>query len=151
MPHSVRIADPRCKFSSSHFLTEHAKCSRLHGHNYLLMVEVTGPLNDQFFVVDFFILKQKLLALADELDHAIILPTESPKIKIEEKGTQVHVSVGGKDYEFPQMDVRMLPIKATTAELLAKYIYEKLKADYADYSLKVEVAESEGSIAAYWE
>ena len=42
MVYSVRVADPRNKFSASHFLFEHDKCSRLHGHNYHVAVELAG-------------------------------------------------------------------------------------------------------------
>jgi 6-pyruvoyltetrahydropterin/6-carboxytetrahydropterin synthase len=151
MGFSVKLSDPRCKFSSSHFLTEHNKCSRLHGHNYLLTLEVEGDLNEQFFVVDFFILKQLLMQMAEELDHAVILPTHSENIKIEEAGSQVKVEVGHKHYEFPKEDVRLLPLKATTAELLAEFIFKRLKPQYEKYKLTVEVAESDGATAIYRE
>jgi 6-pyruvoyltetrahydropterin/6-carboxytetrahydropterin synthase len=151
MPFSVRVSDPKLKFSSSHFLNDHNKCSRIHGHNYLLAVEIAGALNEQFFIVDFFILKQLLMQIADELDHALLLPTQNPKIKIQQVDTQVKVDANNKHYEFPKQDVRLLPIKATTAELLAEYIYRRIKGDYAAYTVKVEVSESEGATAAYWE
>ena len=59
---TVRLSDPKCKFSASHFLYNHEKCSRLHGHNYLVDVEVTCPLNDQYLVVDFFETEDKCYA-----------------------------------------------------------------------------------------
>ena len=151
MGFSVRLSDPRCKFSSSHFLTYHKKCSRLHGHNYLLTIEVAGDLNEQFFVVDFFVLKQLLMQIAEELDHAVILPTQSEKIKVEEAGPQIKVTLGEKHYEFPKEDVRLLPLKATTAELLAEYIFKRIKPQYEKYKITVEVAESDGATAIYSE
>ena len=91
MPYSVKISDPRCKFSASHFLFKHDKCSRMHGHNYQVQVELIGDLNEQHFVVDFFILKQRIMAILDELDHAILLPTESDQIRIiKESGHYTH-------------------------------------------------------------
>ena len=43
-------------FAASHVLNglaEGHKCGRLHGHNYVVRVELSGPLNDVGFVVDY--------------------------------------------------------------------------------------------------
>ena len=34
MPYGVYVDDPKARFSAAHFLFEHDKCSRIHGHNY---------------------------------------------------------------------------------------------------------------------
>ncbi len=155
MPYTVRISDPRCKFSASHFLYEHDKCSRLHGHNYAVNAEVSGELNENFFVVDFYELKSELFAIIEELDHAILIPSLSKNIVVEkfEKGNlnQIKVQFNGKYYEFPSQDVRLLPIQATTAELLSNLIHSKLKKKFQNFKLCIEVAESDGSIARYSE
>ncbi len=148
---TVRLSDPKCKFSASHFLYNHEKCSRLHGHNYLVDVEVTGPLNDQYLVVDFFELKTSVMQIVDFLDHAVLLPENSPEMQIVKEDGQIKVDFNNKHYEFPEMDVRLLPIEASTAELLAKYIYDQLKVNFQAYQLRVEVGESEGSVAIYTE
>ena len=151
MPFAVRISDPRAKFAASHFLFNHDKCSRLHGHNYTVSVEIQGPLNDSFFVVDFFEIKKKLLQFTEEIDHAVLLPTKCSHCKIERRGTQIHVKMGEKDYEFPAEDCRLLPLEATTSELLARYLYEKIKAEYPTYQIHLSIGESEGSMATYFE
>jgi len=151
MPYTIRLADPKCKFSASHFLYQHEKCSRLHGHNYSIDVEITGELNENFFVIDFFVLKKAVLEIADELDHAILIPKESETMQISEHGTQLKIDFNGKHYEFPKSDVRLLPIKATTAELLAKFIHDRLKKTFPQFHMKIFVAESEGSTAIYQE
>lgn len=151
MVYSVRVSDPRCNFSAAHFLFQHDKCSRIHGHNYFINTEISGKLNENFFVVDFFIIKSKLIEIASELDHAILLPAKSHNIKITKRNAQLLVDFNGKHYEFPEIDVRLLPIEATTAELLAKYVHDKLKENFKDYKLKVELGESEGSVAIYSE
>ncbi|WP_371804766.1 6-pyruvoyl tetrahydropterin synthase family protein [Candidatus Lokiarchaeum ossiferum] len=153
MGYTVRVSDPRCKFSAAHFLYQHDKCSRLHGHNYSVNVEVSGDLNEHFFVVDFYILKQKLIEITSQLDHAVLIPAHSAEIHVEEQrtesGSQVQIKFNEKTYIFPKVDVRLLPIPATTAEVLAKYIYDQLCVVFTSYTLQVEVAESEGSIARY--
>lgn len=151
MPYSVYVNDPKARFSAAHFLVDHHKCSRIHGHNYNVRVQLTGKLNSQNFVIDFFELKEKLRAIADELDHAILLPAQSTQMKISEKGEQLIVEIGSKHYEFPKIDTRLLPIVATTAESLAYYFHSQLKANYLGYKLSVEVSESEGATAQYFE
>ncbi|MHA1500029.1 MAG: 6-carboxytetrahydropterin synthase, partial [Promethearchaeota archaeon] len=52
---------------------------------------------------------------------------------------------------FPRSDVCFLPLAATTSELLAKYIYDKLKEIYRDKKIVVKVGESKSSMASYEE
>ena len=58
-------------FAAAHFLTKYqGKCENLHGHNYKLVVTVTGPLNEDDLVIDFHDIKtvtQKYIL--DVLDH----------------------------------------------------------------------------------
>ena len=58
-------------FAASHFLTKyHGKCERLHGHNYVLEVSVTGPLSENGMVLDFVLLKQLVKdVVLDQVDH----------------------------------------------------------------------------------
>ena len=153
MAFTVRISDPRCKFAAAHFLYQHDKCSRLHGHNYIVNIELTGELNDKSFVVDFFVVKSKLIAITNRLDHHLLIPAESREIQINQETpeSQIHVEFNGKHYEFPPEDVILLPLVATTAELLAQYIYREMYPEFPQFKLKVEVGESEGSIAIYEE
>ena len=153
MGYTVRISDARCKFAAAHFLYQHDKCSRLHGHNYSVNVELTGKLNDKHFVVDFFEVKSKLMEITKRLDHHLLIPKNSEGIHIiqETPNSQIRVDFNGKHYEFPPEDVCLLPVKATTAELLAEYIYHEMKKNFQTYELRVEVGESEGSIAIYQE
>ena len=153
MAFTIRISDPRCKFAAAHFLYQHDKCSRLHGHNYVVNVELTGELNDKSFVADFFVVKSKLIAITNRLDHHLLIPAESREISIKQDTaeSQIHVKFNGKHYEFPPEDVILLPLVATTAELLAQYIYREMHPEFPQFKLKVEVGEAEGSIAFYEE
>ena len=152
MPYSVRIEDSKCNFSACHFLFDHNKCSRLHGHNYHVSLEISGQLSEEFFVVDFFDLKTLLLKITDTLDHHILLPEKSPNIKISNlKNGQIRVDMQDKYFSFPKSDCVFLPLQATTAELLSKYIYDKIKEKYLDYVVLVEVSESQSSVAKYGE
>lgn len=59
-------------FSASHRLDglplEH-QCARLHGHNYLIRVEITGPVDGVGFVVDYGALKPFGDWINNNLDH----------------------------------------------------------------------------------
>jgi 6-pyruvoyltetrahydropterin/6-carboxytetrahydropterin synthase len=61
----------RAAFSSAHQLPRHpGKCSRLHGHNYVVEVFARGELNDQGMVVDFYDVGRDLRELiVDRCDH----------------------------------------------------------------------------------
>jgi len=58
-------------YDSAHRLRDYeGKCSRLHGHRYVVQVAVQAPeLGDGEMVYDFSDLKGHLRALANELDH----------------------------------------------------------------------------------
>lgn len=148
--HGLLIEDSKLNFSSSHFIAEHNKCERLHGHNYRIKIELEGKLNEKFMVMDFKDAKDRVSAICDVLDHKILLPAHSPSLKIQEKRAQIEVKSAEKFYSFPKEDCVLLPIKATTAEELAGYVFKVMEKDIPTLS-KVYVAESEGSAAYYSE
>ena len=151
MGFKVIINESKVKFSACHFLKEHFKCSRLHGHNFYVSVEISDSLDKNYFVVDFMELNEKLKLIVEPMDHYILIPTESKDIKIKEEQDLVEVFTLTKKYVFPRSDVSYLPIQATTSELLAKYIHDKLKEIYKEKKLVVRVGESKSSMASYEE
>jgi len=58
-------------FEASHILPMHpGKCSRLHGHSWVLTVAISGEVNpDTGFVMDYADLKKAVQPLIDDLDH----------------------------------------------------------------------------------
>lgn len=68
-------------FSAAHRLHGHpGKCGSLHGHNYRVLVEVSGELSSAGMVMDFAALKSLIKDVADELDHATILSIADPLV-----------------------------------------------------------------------
>lgn len=59
------------RFEASHVLPQHpGKCSRLHGHSWILHVSVSGPINPQTgFVQDFAEISEVIKPLIEKLDH----------------------------------------------------------------------------------
>ena len=151
MGYKVIVNDSKVKFSASHFLKEHFKCSRLHGHNYYVSVEISDKLDDSYFVVDFMELNAKLKEIIEPMDHYVLIPTEAEDIKLTKTQESVEVTTPTKRYVFPLEDVCFLPLPATTSELLAKYIHDKLKELYKGKKIVVKVGESKSSMASYKE
>ena len=150
MGHKVFLDSTEIKFSACHFLKEPDQCSRLHGHNYYVSVEISDKLDNNYFVVDFIELNKKLSEIISPLDHYILIPEKSKNLKINnEDDYSVEIIASGKRYIFPRTDVFFLPLPATTSELLAKYIHTKLKEVYPNKTIVVRVGESKSTMASY--
>jgi len=151
MKYKVIVNESKVKFSACHFLKEHYKCSRLHGHNYYVSVEISDNLDENYFVVDFMELTKVLKEIVEPLDHYILIPTEAKDFSIKKDEDSVELLTPNKRYVFPLSDVCFLPLPATTSELLAHYIHDKLKVIYKNKKIVVKVGESKSSIASYEE
>lgn len=62
------------RFEAAHVLPQHpGKCSRLHGHSWLMRVGVRAPINPKTgFVVDYVDLKELVHPLIDQWDHSYL-------------------------------------------------------------------------------
>src|SRR5262245_25506016 len=80
----VRVAKEQLTFSAAHFITlqNGTLCERLHGHNYRVAVEISGPLDESQCVIDFIAVRDTLSELTTALDHHVLLPTSSPHIRV---------------------------------------------------------------------
>lgn len=114
------------RFSACHFIPHHEKCSRLHGHSYIVHLRLEGDIGENGMVMDFVALKKKLKEMIEEMDHAVLLPAQSKEVKIEVEGDDVSVDNCGKHYVFPKMDVRMLQVPTTTAEEMSKMMATRM-------------------------
>lgn len=172
--YTVRVSKDYLVFCCAHFITyEGGTCERLHGHNYRATAEVEGPLDENNYVFDFIALKHLMRRITDELDHHVLLPTTSELIKVEATDRQVRARFspspppplpasgergrgeGDREWVFPREDVVLLPIANTTAELLARWIAERLtdalarEKNFRPTRVKIEVEESFGQLATY--
>lgn len=132
MPENYHVRlDKECHvFSAAHFITFDGDiCERLHGHNYRVTAEVSGPLDENQYVVDFIALRDALQAITSELDHYVMLPTEHPLIKVRADEKEVEAVFEDRRWVFPRCDVVLLPVSNTTAELVARYIGRRLLDD----------------------
>lgn len=155
--YSVRLDKEYHVFSAAHFITFAGNiCERLHGHNYRVSAELSGPLDENYYVIDFILLRDALKTIVDELDHHMLLPTGHPTItvKLNEVESEYLVTFEDRRWIFPQGDCLQLPVENTTAELIARYIGGRLLSDIADKTnlpqeMKIGVDENNGQWGVY--
>jgi 6-pyruvoyltetrahydropterin/6-carboxytetrahydropterin synthase len=154
----VSVSKDYLVFASAHFITFAGhRCEGLHGHNYRASVTLDGELNeDAWFVFDFVELKKIMRRLCDEIDHLVLLPLQSERVKVTEEGEIVKVAVDGKPrYVFPRSDCALLPIPNTTVEMLAQLLTDRLRAELETLgargvtAIEMEIEENFGQAASY--
>lgn len=151
--YTVRVTKDHLVFSAAHFVTIGDFCERLHGHNFRLAAEAQGPLDENQFVIDFIALRDLLQELAADLDHRVLLPLEHPRIRVEVNDQEVTAHFDDRRWIFPREECRLLPIRQTTAELLARWLGEQLLQRLAERGialpecLRMEVEENFGQWA----
>lgn len=110
-------------FDMAHLLDGHdGKCQNLHGHTYKLQVEITGDLSPlgskKSMVIDFSDLKTIIKkAILEPMDHAFIYDETNER---ESKIAKLLQSLDSKTFGVPFR---------TTAEELARFIFNRLKYD----------------------
>jgi len=64
------LVSKKISFDAAHLLPDYkGKCSRLHGHHWVVEVGVSGEIGEDGMVVDFVVLKQALQPIIDNFDH----------------------------------------------------------------------------------
>ena len=143
------------RYSACHFIPRHEKCSRLHGHSYIVRLRLEGDIGADGMLMDFVVLKKELKAIIEELDHKTLLPTLSEDVKVTADEESVEAVSCGKRYVFPRMDVTLLEIPTTTAEEMAKMMTLRMVSDL-DFppnirSVSIGLDEERGQTAWYTE
>jgi len=144
------------RFSAAHMIIGHESCGKIHGHSYIVDVEVDGERNGQFgFVIDFKILKNITRKICKSLDHRVLIPIDSPDLKVtyEDENTIEFKVLDCLEYKLPKQDVVLLPTVSTTAESLSVYITEKIVSElenkeFLNY-IELQVNEGIGQGASY--
>jgi 6-pyruvoyltetrahydropterin/6-carboxytetrahydropterin synthase len=152
---SVVVSKDYLKFAAAHFIAYPGFREPLHGHNYQMSVRVEAALGPDGYVLDFGLVKRLAKALCEELDERVVLPEQSECLTVRCEGAVVSVTTEtGDHFAFPEADVRLLPIAHSSAEELAAYLLERLRAALATevggrslVALEVGVAEAPGQIA----
>ena len=154
---SVLIKGEEFKFSCAHFVSYNTFRERLHGHNYTVEVEMSGPMSlEDGYVIDFGVLKRTMRSICKALNERVIVPLRSDTMQISYKDAPGHtdslesqfVSCGTNEtcdesnpedlgqveircqksfFSFPKSDCALLPIRFSTAEEISGYFTSELK------------------------
>jgi len=153
--YSVRIAGDNLIYSAAHFIMlPGGICEPLHGHNYRTSVEISGRLDDSGCVVDFLALHHIMKSILAGLDHAVLLPTQHPAIRVSNHDQEVEVRFEARRWVFPRSECRLLPLAGTTVELMANHLAQRLLEALAAEGftqparVRVELEESPGCSAS---
>ena len=103
---------------TGHRLTNYAgKCAHLHGHRYQWEVTVSAEhLDETGFVMDYGDLKAFLISTIDQLDHAMLLHTDDPLVRMCASIADVKKMLGATNGMAPRLF--LLPFNPTTENLL---------------------------------
>lgn len=137
------ILTAEASFDSAHFLAGYnGKCRNIHGHRWLIKVEVVGDELQQAgqmrdMVIDFGDLKKEVKAIADYFDHGLIVEKNTLR-------AQTFAALQEEGFKLIEVDFR------PTAEKLAKFIFDSLKGKQLPVK-QVTVYETPTNSAAYSE
>ncbi len=153
---SVQVTKENLKFSAAHFIAYPGFREPLHGHNYQVGVKIEGSLGSMGYVLDFGVIKKLLKEIVDQLDERTIIPMHSDCLRIERDTSRVRVFYEQDEFVFPLADVAMLAIAHSSAEELARFIWNELYSALSAHQdlkdvvmMEVSVAEGPGQ-AAYF-
>jgi 6-pyruvoyltetrahydropterin/6-carboxytetrahydropterin synthase len=122
------------RISSGHRLLHHdGKCSRPHGHNYEISVEITGELTEEGWVVD----KGDVTSVIDEWDHRFLVEKGDPLVEaFETSGDE---------------DALVVLDHPPTAEVMAVVLEQRLLERFPETvsDVSVEVAETNELCAGF--
>ncbi len=113
-------------FAAAHFLIDMGKCERLHGHNYMVTVEICGEPGDDDVIIDFHTISPVIKNVCDALDHRFILAEGETRYQIIISETEIEIKFPNKRFVFPREDCVILPVEATTVEKLSAYLADKI-------------------------
>jgi 6-pyruvoyl-tetrahydropterin synthase len=153
---SIYVAKENLKFSAAHFIAYPGFREPLHGHNYQVGVRVEGSLSATGYVLDFGLIKQLTKQLVDRIDERTIVPGQSDCLTIENHGASVRIRYEQDEFVIPAGDACVLPIVHSSAEELARYLWQELHDALESQSaldgiesIEISVAEGPGQAAIY--
>ena len=138
------------RFAAAHFIPEHDKCSRLHGHDYAIMVSVEGTVEDGI-MADFGLIKKNIRGILESLDHKLLLPSSQKYSKYEIDNGYVHISYIDVKMVIPEQFVAFIDTNTSSSEELSGYLGKKLlsvlkgQPNIAEITLSVQEGPGQGA------
>jgi len=122
MSYRISIERNTLRFAAAHMATFGGETEPLHGHNYDVIVQISGALSADSWVIDFGDAKRLVRAICQELDQKFLLAARSTAMRIDDENGVVTIQTSAdRHYVIPKSDVAMLEIDNTTAERLAEW------------------------------
>lgn len=137
-------------FSATHIIPMHAKCGRLHGHDYAINASIQGEMGSNGVIMDFISVKEFLRGIASELDHRVLIPKKDKGVSI--VGDYVLYKIGGKELKLPTCDCILLDIDIASAETLATFVLSRMleKVKFPKNVRRIEIGVDEGRGQGAW-
>ncbi|MGE5812196.1 MAG: 6-pyruvoyl trahydropterin synthase family protein [Ignavibacteria bacterium] len=124
------------RWEMGHRLPEHfGKCKNIHGHSYKMIVDLSGEVNAEGMVLDFYDLKKIVNPIVEKLDHSFLVYSRDEEIiALLEKMDSKKVIVG---------------FQSTVENITRYFLVEISKNEFPSNisSLKVKVFETENVYA----
>jgi 6-pyruvoyltetrahydropterin/6-carboxytetrahydropterin synthase len=154
----VRVSKDYLVFASAHFITFRGhQCETLHGHNYRVGVAVEGSVDAECPSSSTSASSSRSRAGSWTRSTTRCCSRPEPEAALPEDGDRVRVDYLGSLYVFPKHDCALLPIRNSTAEMLAQYLGTRVRDELSRGGhthltlLELEVEENYGQSATYRE
>ncbi len=141
------------RFSAAHFIPSHMKCSRLHGHDYGIIVNVEGEMENGM-LIDFIELKNAIRSVINEMDHRLLVPGKSGIYEYDEKNGEYIIKYNAKRMIIPAEYVYVCDVFNTTSEELSSFIVKKvlekirLRKNISRIEISVEEGPGQGAFSS---
>ncbi|MFX0183908.1 MAG: 6-pyruvoyl tetrahydropterin synthase family protein [Candidatus Hodarchaeota archaeon] len=123
---SVSIDRVSSHFSASHALISNQYNEGLHGHNYLVEVEIEGKEDHEEMLIDFIYLDNLLRQITSKFDHYVLIPSKNNLLNITKNADNLEIRYGDRFYSIPEKEIKTLECINVTAESLARLLGEDL-------------------------
>jgi 6-pyruvoyltetrahydropterin/6-carboxytetrahydropterin synthase len=154
----IEITKEYLNFSAGHFTIFSAtERENLHGHNFQVRCAVTAAIGPNGLAFDYVLLKRVLRELCDALDERMLLPQDSPYLRLAHRDGMVIARFADEEIPFLARDCLPLPIRNVTIEELAGLLVSRLAARpeltaWLIRALEVGVSSGSGQWAfSHWE
>jgi 6-pyruvoyltetrahydropterin/6-carboxytetrahydropterin synthase len=127
---TIELHKEEFSFSAGHFTIFSAtEREQLHGHNYNISATFKTKIKHNGLSFDYRYYKNKINSFCDLLDRYLLLPTQSPHLKIDDAGEYWEAHFNNKKLPFLKEDVVLLPVTNITIEELSHWFLQKVLED----------------------
>lgn len=113
------------RFSAAHFIPDLGKCSRLHGHDYAVSIEIIGE-PENGVLIDYGVVKKFIRNLLEYYDHRILVPKINSVSEQNTQGDEVLIKWSGKTLSVPLGDVAFIDSDVSSSENLSRVMSKEV-------------------------